>query len=89
MWALLTSSFVAISSEVRNRIACPSQDDIFLAGVGAAGEHMEADPSPVSTDLFHHPVKLKDSGQTGLLEQFAVCPGPRCKLVFRASTNVT
>jgi hypothetical protein len=49
-----------------------AQNDIFLAGVSATGEHVESDPSPVRTDLIHHPGKLKDSGQPGLLEQFAV-----------------
>ena len=64
-----------------------AQDDIFLAGVGAAGEHMEADPSPVTTDLFHHPVKLKDSGQAGLLKQFAVGGGYRVFPGFQPSTR--
>jgi hypothetical protein len=49
-----------------------TQHNIFLTGVSAAGEHVEPDPCPVSTDLFHHPVKLKDSSQPRLLNQFAV-----------------
>jgi hypothetical protein len=48
---------------------------------------MEADPNPVATDLFHYPVKLKDSGQPGLLKQFAMGGGYRVFPGFQPSTR--